>query len=363
MKKIYATIFFLLPLLLTAQEPVGYYDPATGKSGNELRSALYDVIKGHTDLTYSGLWNLYKTSDTIRLANSTYIWDMYSMDQNGQAAYYYTPGSDQCGNYKAEGECYNREHSVPKSWFDDASPMISDAFHIVPTDGYVNGRRGNNPFGEVGTVNWTSTNGSKLGTARNGLGYSGTVFEPVDAYKGDFARGYFYMATRYMDRCGNWTGDMFGSETGQFGFRKWAIEMLLQWHRNDPVNRKEINRNDEIYNQQHNRNPFVDHPELAEHIWGNKKDEGWGKTTDTDDIRIDFTVYPTPASGVLNIKTDDSDLNYNVYSLSGQQALSGQLSDGRIDISRLTNGIYLLELTKNKKKMMKKFVVVNKQAF
>jgi endonuclease I len=361
MKKFYISILFLLPFLLFAQEPNGYYDSAIGKSGNDLRSALYDAIKGHTDVTYKGLWDLYQTSDTIHIGNKTYIWDMYSMDENGNANYYYTPGSDQCGNYKNEGDCYNREHSVPKSWFNDASPMFSDAFHIVPTDGQVNGRRGNNPFGEVGTASWTSTNGSKLGSARSGLGHSGTVFEPVDAYKGDFARGYFYMATRYMDQCSNWGGDMFGSETGYPGFRKWAVEMLLEWHRNDPVNRKEINRNNEIYKQQHNRNPFIDHPELAEHIWGNKKAEGWKSATGTNDVRIDFTVYPTPASGILNVKTDESDLSYKVYSLSGQQTLSGQLfNQSYIDISDLTNGIYMLELSKDRKKMMKKFVVVNK---
>lgn len=261
-----ALLLGLLSLSAMAQIPSGYYTSAEGKTGSDLRAALSGIIDGHTNVGYDGLWNVYKTSDTMHYNGQVYVWDMYSTRADRSASYYYKPGVGQCGNYSGEGSCYNREHSVPKSWFDDKSPMYSDAFHLVPTDGKVNGQRSNYPFGEVGSATWTSTNGSKLGNAKSGLGYSGTVFEPIDVYKGDFARGYFYMATRYMSGCSTWGGGMFGSENK--GFKNWAIQMLIRWHEQDPVSQKEINRNNEIYKYQKNRNPFIDHPEYVNAIWG-----------------------------------------------------------------------------------------------
>ncbi|VAW26577.1 Endonuclease I, partial [hydrothermal vent metagenome] len=201
-KKIF--LFFCVTISVSfnsvANIPDGYYNTANGKSGYTLKTALYNIIKGHNTKSYGALWNLYKTSD---VKSNGKVWDMYSDIPGGTPAYEYTFVSDQCGNYSGEGSCYNREHSFPKSWFNDASPMTTDPFHIVPSDGYVNGKRGNYPYGEVGSATFTSTNGSKLG-ASNYPGYSGTVFEPIDDYKGDFARGYFYMATRYENLIAGW---------------------------------------------------------------------------------------------------------------------------------------------------------------
>jgi hypothetical protein len=141
--------------------------------------------------------------------------------------------------------------------------MVSDLFQVYPTDGYVNGKRGNYPFGETNNPTWTSSNGSELGPCFN-TGYTGTVFEPIDAYKGDLARTYFYMATRYLGEDGNWAGSPMvdGAEP-----KEWALAMLLNWHLNDPVSQKEIDRNDSIYILQGNRNPFIDHPEYVGYIW------------------------------------------------------------------------------------------------
>lgn len=250
-----------------------YYARARGKAGAALLTALYNIINDHTVVSYNQLWTLYHVSDTMHHNGEVYIWDMYSAKADKTANYYYRLTSDnQCGNYTKEGDCYNREHSVPKSWFNDRSPMYSDAFHIIPTDGFVNSKRGNHPFGEVATASWTSSNGSKVGTAKSGSG-SGTVFEPIDAYKGDLARNYFYMATRYMNECSSWDGGMFG--TSSSGFETWAATLLLRWHRSDPVSQKENNRNEEIHKVQNNRNPFIDHPELVEYIWGDHAGEAW----------------------------------------------------------------------------------------
>jgi endonuclease I len=183
------------------------------------------------------------------------------------SSYEYTLYDDQAGNYSKEGDVYNREHSWPQSFFNEASPMKTDLFHIYPTDGYVNGVRSNYPYGETDVPNYTSTNGSKRGYARSGLGYSGIVFEPIDEYKGDFARTYFYMSTRYYGEDGNW--DNWPMADG-VELKDWAVDMLLVWHRNDSVSTKEINRNDAVYALQNNRNPFIDNPEYVEYIWGDK---------------------------------------------------------------------------------------------
>ncbi|MDF4367401.1 endonuclease, partial [Vibrio parahaemolyticus] len=174
-----------------------------------------------------------------------------------------------------EGDCYNREHSFPKSWFGGkVEPMNSDGHHLFATDGYVNAKRSNWPFGEVGTATYVSSNGSKLGQASTSLGYSGTVFEPIDEFKGDFARAYFYMATRYENVVGNWEGNSSNADAVLDGssstvFEPWMLNMLKRWHKNDPVSEKERNRNQQVFDFQGNRNPFIDHPEFVEQIWGN----------------------------------------------------------------------------------------------
>jgi len=253
----------LLTYVLAAQVPAGYYDSASGQSGEVLHTTLYNIIKGHTPRSYDQLWTDFQSTD--KKANGK-VWDMYSDNPDGTPPYEYTFISDQCGNYSGEGICYNREHSMPKSWFSEGTPMYTDLFHLVPTDGYVNGKRGNYPFGEVGSASWTSLNGSKLGSS-DYPGYSGTVFEPIDAYKGDFARNYFYMATRYKNVVSGWSSAMLADDSYPV-FTEWALNMLMEWHTNDPVSTKETDRNNAVYDIQHNRNPFIDHPEYVALIWG-----------------------------------------------------------------------------------------------
>lgn len=245
---------------LSAQVPAGYYDSAEGLSGQPLRSALQEIIDGHAEQTYASIWTHFLSTDQDE---EGYVWDMYSDIPGGNPAYVYIFIDDQCGNYGAEGDCYNREHSFPKSWFNDAAPMVTDLFQIYPTDGYVNGKRSNYPYGEVGSASWVSTNGSRLGSCSY-PGYSSTVFEPIDEYKGDFARTYFYMLTRYMDQVSLWESDMLSGND----FSIWAKNLLLEWSSEDPVSSKEIDRNNAVYQIQENRNPFIDHPEYALAIWG-----------------------------------------------------------------------------------------------
>ncbi len=256
-------VLILFSIWSIAQPPSDYYNGTENLGGEELKAALKNIIENHNALSYSAIWNAFY--DTDAKPNGK-VWDMYSDIPNGTPPYEYTLGSDQCGNYSGEGSCYNREHSFPKSWFDDASPMNTDLFHIVATDGYVNGQRGNYPFGEVGDASWTSLNGSKVGTS-DYPGYNQTVFEPIDQYKGDFARSYFYMVTRYEDQITGWNSPMLDGSAYP-AFSDWALNLLLEWHANDPVSEKEINRNNAIYTYQNNRNPFIDHPEFVNLIWG-----------------------------------------------------------------------------------------------
>jgi endonuclease I len=253
-----------------------YYDNISSQTGYSLKTELHNLINNHTGQGYSALWTFYENhSLDVYFEKDGSILDIYSENPTSSDSYTFTKVSDQCGNYSGEGGCYNREHTFPKSWFGGkVEPMNSDVHHIYATDGFVNSKRSGFPFGEVATASFTSTNNSKLGSATTTLGYNGTVFEPIDEFKGDLARAYFYMAARYENVISSWQnnsvyGDaILDGSSGQV-FELWQLEMLKRWHTNDPVSQKEIDRNEAAFGHQGNRNPFVDHPEYVDSIWGN----------------------------------------------------------------------------------------------
>ena len=230
MRKTHFIITALLLATLTAfsQTTAEYYAAARGKSGSALKTALFNIISPHTNVGYDGLFTVYIDSD---LRPDGKIWDMYSDMTN------FAIGDH--SSYHEEGDCYNREHSVPQSWFNKANPMKSDAFHVIPVDGYVNNRRSNYPYGETTKPSYSSSGGfSKLGPC-SVSGYTGTVFEPNDMYKGDIARIYFYMVTCYEDRVTGWSSAAIGSSK-YMGLSDWTMRMMLQWAQDDPVSQKEI---------------------------------------------------------------------------------------------------------------------------
>ena len=267
------TFTFLLSLVLSANLtmfaaiPSGYYSAADNKKGAALLSALHGCIDGHTTLSYSSLENYYDDTD---LTADGYIWDMYSTCK-------FTINDDG-GSQKKICDVWNKEHSIPQSWFGESSPMKSDLFHVYPTDARVNNYRSNMPYGETSNRSYIDGNSKALGYigTSNFSGYSGKVFEPVDQYKGDFARTYFYMVARYLDKNFNKSENgkvVFTYSSNTTGLTTYAINLFLKWHRQDPVSQKEIDRNNAVYKHQKNRNPFIDYPYLAEYIWGEKKDE------------------------------------------------------------------------------------------
>lgn len=246
-----AMIMLATPAIF-AEIPSGYYDGINGLKDRYLKTRLHEIIKNHSTNSYSGLFSqCFKYTD---VRDDGTWWDMYSDIQR----------------YVSNGwSGMNREHGLPKSWWGgDENAAYTDLNHLYPSDGDANMKKSNYPLGEVGTA--TYENGvTKVGYPIAGQGGgSSRVFEPDDEYKGDFARTYFYMATCYQDFSWKYTYMMLNGEYPSMA--QWAIDMLLEWHRADPVSKKELDRNEEVYRIQHNRNPFIDMPDLVEFIWGDK---------------------------------------------------------------------------------------------
>lgn len=263
----------------SAGVPSGYYTSIAGKTCADLKTALKTIISnGHVAQGYAALWEQFKVSDIkpreVGSGSTHVIWDIYSDKPNAIDPYNFTPGTNQCGNYSNEGDCYNREHSFPQNWFTGGTSSVqgNDYHHIFPTDGKVNGLRSNYVYGEVAVASTTTANGSKLGSSAV-AGITGTVFEPIDEYKGDLARAFLYMVTRYQDNMPTW-GNLSGSNGLQAlepnTFPSVDIDylrLMIKWHNQDPVSQKEIDRNNAAYTYQGNRNPYVDSPQLVTRVW------------------------------------------------------------------------------------------------
>jgi len=303
-------------LAVLAQGPNGsgtYYRQADGKSGAELKSALCGIISsGTVTRSYAQLWTDFKTTDK---RSDGKVWDMYSSATN------FVFGTDQDhGSHPEEGYSYNREHSFPNSWWggtkDEA--QYTDLFHLYPTDAFVNEKRSNFPFGETAGGSFTSTGDfSKLGNCTT-TGYSGIVFEPNDEYKGDFARTYFYMVTRYEAVMSTWGAAQRHTLDGSKypGLKQWQLAMLMRWSQQDPVSQKEINRNRAVYSIQKNRNPFIDYPGLEQFIWGSGRQTPFSYDDYEGLLRVD------------GVRIDEAPTDDSVYSLSGQRVDEGALRPG-----------------------------------
>ena len=361
MKKIYTTILLLFIFLGFSQPPAGYYAAATG-TGYALKTQLKNIISaGYIDRGYGGLYTTYATSDVDNFyENDGSILDMYSENPTGTDPYNYSTGTAQrCGNYTAEGDCYNREHIIPQSLFNSASPMVSDAHFITPTDGKVNGLRSNYPHGVVGTASTTTLNGGKLGAASNAgyaAGYSGTVFEPIDAFKGDIARMYFYFATRYENLITTW-GNPYGmfNNTSDQVFTPAFKNILLQWNQNDPVSAREIARNNAIYARQVNRNPYIDNNAYVAAIWGN------ALSSAEFELNANIGVYPNPSDNhEINIYSSVAIETIDLTNINGQlilQITKPAFANNVYKITDLPQGFYLLKLSVDNQYVTKKLII------
>ncbi|MDE7402823.1 MAG: endonuclease [Muribaculaceae bacterium] len=243
--------------------PAGYYNSLKGKCGAELMSAIKALCVNHKEISYSsGTWNAFKSTDVRVINGQEYWWDMYS--NNNVLVSSGHPGM-------------NVEHSVANSWWGGTkNAAYKDIVHLNPSDQTANSRKSNYPICEIGSVSWTN-NVTTVGSPKSGQGGGSSYgYEPCDEYKGDFARVFMYMFTTYDDL--NWKYTWMIDKASGTMFASWARDLVLRWHAKDPVSEKERKRNDGVEKEQGNRNPFIDLPDLADHIWGKLKNVPYGST-------------------------------------------------------------------------------------
>lgn len=283
MKKLLHPLMAMAMLLTAvgaaAEAPQGYYRSLEGKKDGELKTAIYQLIHNFTQVSsYNDLPRYFQRTDVY--PNSSRWWDMYS----------------DIPLYAPSFKGLNREHSFPKSWWGGSTgvPAYVDLNHLYPAEAAANMAKSNYPLGEV-----SRTSETKFDNGVSAVGYPVTgqgggcqwVFEPADEYKGDFARTYFYMATCYQNL--TWKYTYMVSNTTYPTLTGWASRMLLKWHRDDPVSQKELDRNDMIYSIQNNRNPFIDRPELAEYLWGDKMGQEFKLSGTVEPIGDPNLITPT----------------------------------------------------------------------
>lgn len=238
-----------------------YYDVNGKKNADAILNALCAIIDDHTVISYAGLEPYYEQTDFY---NDT-LWDMYSTCRFTMA------DANTPQKYVCDG--WNKEHLVCQSWL-GSGPMVSDLFNVYPTDARINNLRSNYPYGVV-SGGFSGFSGDPQHHGKGKLGSSttsgiGTCYEPDDQYKGDFARSFFYMVARYRSNTLNSGNGAKMFTSSPTNLTAYSLSFLLTWHRQDPVSQKEIDRNQAVYGIQHNRNPFIDYPELVEYIWGNR---------------------------------------------------------------------------------------------
>ena len=327
--KLALTLLFFSFSIVSAQIPDGYYDTAAGLNGDELKTALYEIIKGHTEYSYTDsdtdVWDILKETDR-------------DPDNPDNVILLYTGWSVDAAQEWNSGSGWSREHVWSKSHGDFGTSLGpgTDVHHLRPCDPSVNSAKSNRWFdycseayydNDVFTGSYTS--------------YDYWVWQPRDEVIGDVARMIFYMATRYEGENGEpdlYLIDYLPSDNNTKEPLYAKLTTLLEWHETDPVDAWEQNRNDIIYNDyQHNRNPFIDHPEFANLIWN-------PDATVVPNMETELSIYPNPAKGfvVLHVYEPDS---FKILNITGQVLQTGELSAGqnKISVQDLPAGFYILK--------------------
>lgn len=260
----------LISIACTATIPAGYYRTAEGKTKEELKTALHNICQRAEMVNYgtgsNSTWEAFFQLDQLTDGS---VWDIYSNTQR------YFDATQPMFNIAG----MHIDQAFPKeNWGSFQNSACNDLHNLYPADGETNVTKNYHPLGVVTTA--TFDNGvSKFG--RNSIPNSSFyAFEPADEYKGDFARTYLYMSVMYENFETLWSSEMLDNNSYPT-WKPWAINLLLQWHRQDPVSTKEIVRNDGIYAIQGNRNPFIDYPDLVEHIWGTDTTSAFPFPTET----------------------------------------------------------------------------------
>jgi len=320
---------------LLAAIPAGYYHFAKNKTKNELKTALKNVSTPLQVLEYGSgpgfTWQGFYFTD--RRSDSTVV-DMYSNTVRKQTSYAAVSGM-------------HIEHSLPKSWWGAHENIAyKDLFHLYPADAVTNSTKNNLPLGEV-TGTPTLNNGvSKVGKNGFGTAYTDNCFEPADEYKGDFARSYLYISSIYEDFASLWQSPMMNNNRYPV-WKPWAIDLLLKWHRQDPVSAKELTRNETIYQIQGNRNPYIDYPALAEYIWGADSTKVFPFPNETEayltspkrGLNIDFGTIMTNDSRTQAIRLEGVNITGNISLAIKNASSSLQLSVNQLTAAEILNGL------------------------
>ena len=332
---------FYIPL--HAQIPNGYYNSAENKSEQALRLALHNIIDDHTDYPYSSgstdTWDILKVADADPNNTNNVILIYTRESVNGPQEY----------------DGWNREHVWAKSRgdFGTSRPMGTDVHNLRASNINVNSTRSNYSFDDCTTNSCNQIYG-------NSYSNSALVFEPRDEDKGDVARIIFYMVVRYEGDSGEEDLEMTegilstSSKLPLHGVRS----TLLQWHELDPVDDFERNRNDVIYSYQGNRNPFIDHPELVDYIWGDQQQAAWNSSLSNPTLQTDFELFianPVQTSYV-NIPPNINASSIALYNLQGKQMNRLPGSAERIKMPA-TSGIYFLQFVFDQSVVNKRIVV------
>jgi endonuclease I len=296
------TIIIIEGIDTTMYVPSGYYDSASALTGEVLKDALNDIITGHNEFPYTDkdlddmdVWKMLRAGDedpenseNVIMFYSEFSWPKECQDTNTSLLPDYCfENSDRDADYTE----WNREHIWSKSHgdfededgyeFEDsfggyALGAHTDAHHLVAAERTMNSTKNNRFFDDCHDgVNDDNFEDRGFGNYTCGDWY----FEPREEIKGDVARMLFYMATRYEGEEGDFvdlelTTDLYLYEDSEIAINNSKLpyyenlEVLLRWHLEDPVDEWELERNETIYQFQGNRNPFIDHPEYVELIWG-----------------------------------------------------------------------------------------------
>lgn len=334
----YGILFLLLSVssLICAQIPAGYYYQAHGKTGAELKTALHNIIKEASMLKYGSgegaTWEGFFYTDQNPDGS---VFDMYSNEIR-----YFN------GFNGIDG--MHIEHSLPNSWWGGIkNNAYKDLYHLYPADATMNMSKSNNPLGEVSGTPIRDNGLSKMG--KNGFGntYTGNCFEPADIYKGDFARSYFYIATAYEDYASLWNSPMMQNNTWPV-WQSWALQLLMEWNKNDLKSTREEERAEAVYKIQGNRNPFIDYPDLVDYIWGDKTSTPYPFPDETEPFLISPRNNKTLDFGILlqgDNKTIDLDIQgknltetLNLYWKTGGENSGLSLSQESVTANEAING-------------------------
>ena len=273
-----------------AQIPNGYYDSLKGKKGAELKNAVHDIIKDANVLNYgSG-------------SGSTW-WGFWLTDRTSDGKFIdrYSPESEwvKSSSQGAVGSGMNIEHSFPKSWWGGSkNQAYCDLYNLMPCESKTNSSKSNYVMGKVSGTPSFDNGATKIGNSDWGC----KVWEPADEWKGDFARGYMYMATCYQTLSWTSAGTDILSNGSYPTLKSQASKLYIQWAKADMPNQLEITRNNKVSEIQGNRNPFVDFPNLMDYIWGDSIDYAFDptKTVCSDNYKGDTPDTPdTPGTGTV----------------------------------------------------------------